>query len=102
MLPLHLRAPSVRSAALAVALVAVVALLPPAVLAADASCPLIDAGAVSQSVGTPVKGGLLLDPITQTPLDTGPDLTVCIFDSDADSTIAVSRQLNASQPGWRC
>ena len=39
----------------------------------------------------------MLDPMSNTPLDTGPNLTVCMFDTDND-TITVARELNAFGP----
>jgi hypothetical protein len=68
-------------------------------LAADTACPIVETAAVAQAVGASVTGGVELDPISNAPLDTGPDLTVCLFDSAADSTVTVTRQRNAFGPG---
>jgi len=73
------------------------ATLPAAAHAQDAPCPLVATSVVAQAVGAPVSGGIMLDPLSNTPLDTGPNLTVCMFDTDND-TITVARELNAFGP----
>jgi hypothetical protein len=54
------------------------ATLPAAAHAQDAPCPLVDTAVVAEAVGAPVTGGVMLDPISNTPLDTGPNLVVCM------------------------
>jgi hypothetical protein len=41
----------------------------------------------------------MTDFLTDNPLDTGPDKTVCMWDSDEGATITLSRQTNAFGPG---
>jgi hypothetical protein len=72
--------------------------LPTVAHAQDAPCPLVEASVVAQAVGAPVQGGIMLDPISNKPFDTGPNVVVCLFDSETD-TIGVSRELNAFGPG---
>lgn len=79
---------------------ALLALVPAAVgVAAAPPCPLVSDAAVSGAVASAVHGGILTDFITDNPLDTGPDKTVCMWDSDAGATITLSRQTNAFGPG---
>jgi hypothetical protein len=95
-MPLHSRrrARAIVCAALFLALV-------PATGASAAAppCPLATDDLVAQSVGTGVKGGIMTDFISDNPLDTGPDKTVCWWDTDADTVVQISRQTNAFGPG---
>jgi hypothetical protein len=84
----------------AVSAVALLALIPVGVgAAAPPACPLIADDAVSAAVASPVHGGIMTDFFTDKPLDTGPDKTVCMWDSDTGATITLSRQTNAFGPG---
>jgi hypothetical protein len=78
----------------------ILALFPVAITsAAPPPCPLVADDLVSQAVGSPVHGGIMTDFISDNPLDTGPDKTVCLWDSDSDASITLSRQTNAFGPG---
>jgi hypothetical protein len=79
---------------------AVLAVFPASIgSAAPPPCPLLSDATVSSAVASPVYGGIMTDFISDTPLDTGPDKTVCMWDSDADTTIMVARHSNAFGPG---
>ena len=63
------------------------------------ACPLTSESVVAQVVGSPVHGGILTDFVNDTPLDTGPDKTVCWWDTDGNTSVTLSRQTNAFGPG---
>jgi hypothetical protein len=67
--------------------------------AAIPPCPLASDALVAQSVGSGVKGGIMTDFVSDNALDTGPDKTVCWWDTDADTVVQISRQTNAFGPG---
>jgi hypothetical protein len=69
------------------------------VSAAVPACPLASDALVAQAVGTSVHGGIMTDFVSDNPLDTGPDKTVCWWDTDGDTSITLSRQTNAFGPG---
>jgi hypothetical protein len=88
---------SARALVAATALIAVVPFTP--ALAAAPPCPIADDAVVSQAVGEPVHGGIMTDFISDKPMDTGPDKTVCWWDTDTDTTVTLARQMNAFGPG---
>jgi hypothetical protein len=67
--------------------------------AAAPACPLAPDALVAQAVGSPVHGGIMTDFVSDKPLDTGPDKTVCWWDTDTDTSVTLSRQLNAFGSG---
>ena len=69
------------------------------VSAAVPACPLAADAVVAQAVGASVHGGIMTDFVSDTPLDTGPDKTVCWWDTDLDTSVTLSRQSNAFGPG---
>jgi hypothetical protein len=78
----------------------VLALLPAAASAAEPPCPLAENALIMQVAGSPVRGGVMTDPLNpEVPLDNGPDKTVCMWDSDDGNTIMVTRQTNAFGSG---
>jgi hypothetical protein len=90
----------VRSARAFVAATALLAIVPftPAFAAAP-PCPIATDAMVAQAVGEPVHGGIMTDFISDNALDTGPDKTVCWWDTDSDTTVTLSRQINAFGAG---
>jgi hypothetical protein len=85
---------------LATAVTGVLASIPSATaLAAPPPCPLANDGLVSQAVGEPVHGGIMTDFISDNPVDTGADKTVCWWDADSGLSVTLSRQTNAFGPG---
>jgi hypothetical protein len=68
-------------------------------LAAAPPCPIVDDALVSQAIGEPVHGGIMTDFVSDKPMDTGPDKTVCWWDTDSDTTVTLARQMNAFGPG---
>jgi hypothetical protein len=89
-----------RSARALVIGMALFAVLPSATaLAAPPPCPIVADSLVEQAVGEPVHGGIMTDFISDNPQDTGPDKTVCWWDTDSDATVTLSRQTNAFGPG---
>jgi hypothetical protein len=63
------------------------------------TCPLASDAVVARAVGASVHGGIMTDFVSDTPLDTGPDKTVCWWDTDQDTSVTLSRQTNAFGPG---
>jgi hypothetical protein len=95
---MHLRpVHSVRALVAATALFAVAPFTP--AFAAAPPCPIAADALVSQAVGEPVHGGIMTDFISDKPMDTGPDKTVCWWDTDTDATVTLARQTNAFGPG---
>lgn len=68
------------------------------VSAAVPACPLASDALVAQAVGSAVHGGIMTDFISDNPLDTGPDKTVCWWDTEANTSVTLSRQTNAFGP----
>ena len=67
--------------------------------AAVPACPLASDSVVAQVVNSPVHGGIMTDFVSDTPVDTGPDKTVCWWDTDGNTSVTLSRQTNAFGPG---
>ena len=96
----HMQIRPFRSARAFVAGMALFAVLPSATaLAAPPPCLIAADTVVAQAVGEPVHGGIMTDFISDNPQDTGPDKTVCWWDTDSDATVTLSRQINAFGPG---
>jgi hypothetical protein len=87
---------SSRAAIFAVVFIAIVPVT--RVSAAPPPCPLAQDALVAQAVGSPVTGGIMTDFISDNPLDTGPDKTVCWWDAQSGSTVTLTRQTNAFGP----
>jgi hypothetical protein len=67
--------------------------------AAPPPCPVAADALVAQALGEPVHGGIMTDFISDKPMDTGPDKTVCWWDTDSEATVTLSVQTNAYGPG---
>jgi hypothetical protein len=67
--------------------------------AAPPPCPLVADTVVAQAIGSPVHGGIMTDFISDKPLETPANQTVCWWDSDSDTTVTLSRQTDAYGPG---
>ena len=83
-----------------IAAATLLALLPASTSAQSLACPLAEDTLVGQAVGSPVAGGIMTDPFNPTqPLDNGPNITACIWNTDDGEVVFVSRQANQFGPG---